>query len=92
MNQKRLCKGHSKMLAGVCSGLAEYMGWDPTVVRIVTALLCLVWGTGLLLYIIAAFVMPEPRDSTALSNRRFFSEELQKIDKLNKANETVCTL
>ena len=55
MNQKRLCKGHSKMLAGVCSGLAEYMGWDPTVVRIATALLCLVWGTGLLLYIIAAF-------------------------------------
>lgn len=50
MNQKRLCKGHSKMLAGVCSGLAEYMGWDPTVVRIVTALLCLVWGTGLLLF------------------------------------------
>lgn len=50
------------MLAGVCSGLAEYMGWDPTVVRIATALLCLVWGTGLLLYIIAAFVMPEPMD------------------------------
>ena len=62
MNQKRLCKGHNKMLAGVCSGLAEYMVWDPTVVRIATALLCLVWGTGLLLYIIAAFVMPEPMD------------------------------
>ncbi|MEQ9512874.1 MAG: PspC domain-containing protein, partial [Balneola sp.] len=23
-----------KMLAGVCSGLAEYLGWDPTIVRI----------------------------------------------------------
>ena len=62
MNQKRLCKGHTKVVAGVCSGLAEYLNCDPTIVRIITAFLCLGGGTGLLLYIIAAFVMPEPMD------------------------------
>lgn len=60
MEPKKLCKGHTKMLAGVCSGVAEYLNIDPTIVRLATAVLCLFWGAGLLLYIIAAFVMPEP--------------------------------
>ncbi len=62
MEPKKLCKGHTKMLAGVCSGVAEYLNMDPTIVRIITVLLCLFWGAGVLLYIIAAFVMPEPMD------------------------------
>lgn len=60
MGQKKLYKGHSRMLAGVCSGLAEYWDKDVTIVRIFAALLCLVWGSGLLLYIIAAIAMPNP--------------------------------
>ena len=43
---------------GVCGGLAEYFEVDPTLVRILTAALCTT-GTGLLLYIVAAVVMPE---------------------------------
>ncbi len=62
MEPKKLCKGHTKMLAGVCSGVAEYLNMDPTIVRIITVLLCLFWGAGVLLYIIAAFVMPEPQN------------------------------
>ena len=48
-----------KKLAGVCGGVAEYLGVDPTVVRLAWALLCLGWGTGLLIYIVCAFVFPE---------------------------------
>ena len=47
-----------RFLFGVCGGLAEYFGVDPTLVRILTAVLCTT-GTGLLLYIVAAVVMPE---------------------------------
>lgn len=47
-----------RFLFGVCGGLAEYFDVDPTLVRILTALLCTT-GTGLLLYIVAAIVMPE---------------------------------
>ena len=47
-----------RFLFGVCGGLAEYFEVDPTLVRILTAVLCTT-GTGLLLYIVAAVVMPK---------------------------------
>jgi phage shock protein PspC (stress-responsive transcriptional regulator) len=48
------------MIAGVCGGLARWLGWDPTAVRILYVLLsiCSVAFPGLLVYIILAFVMP----------------------------------
>lgn len=48
-----------KMVAGVCGGIAEYLNADPTIVRLVTILLVLGWGSGLLAYIVCAIVMPE---------------------------------
>ena len=47
------------MLAGVCGGVAEYLGVDPTVVRLVWAIFTILGGAGLLAYIIAAIIMPE---------------------------------
>ena len=55
---KKLYKSNNRMICGVCAGLAEYLGIDPTVVRLIWAALGLT-GTGILLYIIAALVMPE---------------------------------
>ena len=60
MEPKRLTKGHTKMICGVCSGLAEYLNVDATLVRLGTAVLTAVWGTGLVAYIVAAIIMPEP--------------------------------
>ena len=58
--EKRLYKSSKdRMISGVCGGVAEYFGFDPTLVRIGYAALVLIAGTGLLLYIICAFVMPE---------------------------------
>ncbi len=48
-----------KKLAGVCGGLAEYLGVDPTIIRLAWALLIFGWGTGLIAYIVCAFVLPE---------------------------------
>ena len=48
-----------KKIAGVCGGLAEYLGCDPTWIRIAWAVLAFGWGTGILLYFICAFVLPE---------------------------------
>jgi phage shock protein PspC (stress-responsive transcriptional regulator) len=47
------------MLFGVAGGMAEWMDLDPAVVRLVWALLILAGGVGLLLYIVAAIVVPE---------------------------------
>ena len=58
---KRLYKSNNRMICGVCAGIAEYLGIDPTVVRLLWVALGLT-GTGILLYIIAALVMPENMD------------------------------
>lgn len=60
MNEKRLYKSRrSKMVCGVCGGIAEYFNIDPTLVRLAFVLLTFGWGSGLLAYIVAAVVMPE---------------------------------
>lgn len=49
-----------KMIAGVCGGIAEYLGWDSTLVRILYVVLILVfWGTPVLIYFILALIMPD---------------------------------
>ena len=48
-----------KKVAGVCGGIAEYFNLDPTLIRVLWAILILVYGTGLLAYIICAFVFPK---------------------------------
>ncbi len=48
-----------KKLFGVCGGLAEYLGCDPTIIRIAWAVLAFGWGTGVLLYFICAFILPQ---------------------------------
>lgn len=58
---KKLYKSNNRMICGVCADIAEYLGIDPTVVRLIWAALGLT-GTGILLYIIAALVMPENMD------------------------------
>ncbi|MEX0722270.1 MAG: PspC domain-containing protein, partial [Gracilimonas sp.] len=49
-----------KMLAGVCGGFAEYLGWDATLVRVIFALILVSsFGTAVLAYFILAIVMPD---------------------------------
>ncbi len=56
---KKLYKSRAdKKLDGVCAGVAEYFDIDPTLIRLVWVLIALFAGSGILLYIIAALVMP----------------------------------
>ena len=58
MENKKLYKSNqNKMIDGVCGGIAEYLGVDPTVIRLVAVLLSLMGG-GILAYIIAAIIIP----------------------------------
>jgi len=48
------------MIAGVCGGIAEYLGWDATIVRIIFVVLTIMgYGSPVLLYFILALVMPD---------------------------------
>jgi len=46
-----------RKIAGVCGGLAEYIGIDSTVVRLLAVMLVCCWGSGILAYILAAVLM-----------------------------------
>ena len=64
MSQKKLYRteGLDSKVFGVCGGIAEFFGIDPTIVRIVTLLLIIPGGMSLWVYIIAALVMPKKSD------------------------------
>ena len=56
---KKLYKANTgKMLDGVCAGVAEYFGIDPTLIRLLWVLITFFWGTGILLYIACMIIIP----------------------------------
>ena len=57
--KKKLVRSNNKMVAGVCGGLGEYLGIDPTIVRILYVLMLLFAGFGLLLYVILWLIIPK---------------------------------
>ena len=60
---KRLYKiDQGKKIDGVCGGIAEYFGIDPTLVRLAWILFTACAGGGIFAYIIAAVVMPRKSD------------------------------
>ena len=58
MADKKLVRSANKKIAGVCGGLAEFLGLDASIVRIVWLLCVLLGGLGLLAYLIMWIVMP----------------------------------
>jgi phage shock protein C len=58
---KRMKRSSDKMIAGVCAGIAEYLGWDVSLVRIAYVLFSIFSAgfPGLLVYIILWFIMPD---------------------------------
>lgn len=63
MEKKLYRSRKNKSIAGVCGGIAQYFKIDVTIVRLIWALAILCAGTGLLAYIVCAFVIPEePED------------------------------
>jgi phage shock protein C len=59
---------HNRMIAGVCGGLADWLGWSPTVVRVAYVLVSVLSAgfPGILVYLILWLVMPNaPRDGWA---------------------------
>lgn len=60
MEKKLRRSATDRRLSGVCGGIGEYLGLDPTFVRLGWAALTLfVCGTGIIAYILAAIIIPE---------------------------------
>ena len=63
-----------KKFCGVCGGVAEYLGVDSTLVRLAFILLSSAFGSGLMMYILAAIIMPEKPEEPF---RSFYEEHTQ---------------
>lgn len=61
MNRDRLTRSDNRVIAGVCGGLAEWLGWDVALVRLLYLLLSIFSAgfPGVLAYIILWILMPE---------------------------------
>ena len=64
MNDKRLYRSSTnKILCGICGGIAEYFGVDPTVVRAIYVILIFCTAfSGVLAYLILLLIIPERRN------------------------------
>ncbi len=62
--EKRLYKiGTGKMVDGVCGGIAQYFGLDPTLVRLAWIVFTAMGGSGIVAYILCAAIFPrEPEE------------------------------
>jgi phage shock protein C len=57
-----------RMVAGVCAGLADYFGFDVTLVRVIVAVVSVITaGTGVLAYLVAWAIIPEEGEKTSIA-------------------------
>lgn len=59
MAKRILRSRNNRMITGVCGGIAEYLNIDPTIIRLAWAATVLFAGAGLLVYLLAALIIPE---------------------------------
>jgi phage shock protein PspC (stress-responsive transcriptional regulator) len=61
MATARLCRSRrNRVIAGVCGGLAEWLGWDPTLVRVLYVAVSVFSAAfpGILVYLVLWVLMP----------------------------------
>lgn len=77
MSDKRLVRSQDdKMFLGVASGIADYIGIDPVIVRLVFVLLTFFHGWGLILYFVMAIIMPVEESPISAKANAFDEEEI----------------
>lgn len=56
---KRLYRSKKdRIIAGICGGIGNYFKIDPVIIRLIWAVLVLVWGVGILAYLLAWIIIP----------------------------------
>lgn len=58
-NKKLYRSKKNRIIGGVCGGIAEYLDTDPTIVRLIWIFGSLLWGAGIIAYILAWIIIPE---------------------------------
>jgi phage shock protein PspC (stress-responsive transcriptional regulator) len=63
MSTERLMRSRNRIIAGVCGGIADWLGWDPSLVRILYLVISVLSAAfpGTIVYIILWILMPVER-------------------------------
>jgi phage shock protein C len=62
MAEKKLYRSRkSRVIGGVCGGIAEYLNADPTLIRVLWVIGSLMWGAGVFAYLICWLIIPEKK-------------------------------
>ncbi len=59
MEKKLYRSNENKIFLGICGGIGEYFKIDPVIIRIILVVLVCIGFSGILAYIIAAFIIPK---------------------------------
>jgi phage shock protein C len=79
METRRILRSRSeRMIAGVCGGLAAYFNIDPLIVRLGFALLAMMNGVGIMLYLLLWLLLPN-EDSVAADSRGQVRENVDEM-------------
>jgi phage shock protein C len=79
MEKRRILRSRSeRMIAGVCGGLAAYFNIDPLIVRLGFALLAMMNGVGIMLYLLLWLLLPN-EDSVAADSRGQVRENVDEM-------------
>lgn len=65
--QKKLTKSKNKVFLGVCGGIADYLGVDPTMIRLIAVVLiaCTGFFPLTIIYLVAAVIMPDYQEASS---------------------------
>lgn len=85
MTNKKLYRNREEaILAGVCSGLADYFEIDITLMRVILVILTIGGGSGLLIYIILWMVTPSKKDGAIINNESDVKDLVEDVTKKTK--------
>ncbi|NLK73530.1 MAG: PspC domain-containing protein [Clostridiales bacterium] len=87
MDKKLYRSRTDKKISGVCGGIAEYFNIDSTIIRLVVVFLTLAWFTGLIIYIVAALIIPEepaPEDLEQIKKGAVDADVIKEEEKDNE--------
>lgn len=75
-NIKKLYRSNTdKIIFGVCGGLGEYLEIDPLIIRIIFIALTLAGGSGILIYLVLAILIPQKEESNKNTGKQTLKEE-----------------
>ena len=61
---KRLLRSQNRIIAGICSGIGDYLNLDPNVVRIITVILTIITGGGAIFVYLVAWLLLRNEESS----------------------------